>query len=151
MRHTACFIALSILTVAGRGTAQTFHPDIPKVWDDKEVERFELPLAQRDRSPRYMTAKEYYALRVRPVYRSYPTYLPGREPVGYRKSLEQKEPEIVFDPSKLRTKEDWIEAGKLVFESDVSFAAAPKEVVPPEVWNLPTTKDGAVPTFFASS
>ena len=26
--------------------AQEFHPNIPKAWDDKEVEGFEVPLAQ---------------------------------------------------------------------------------------------------------
>jgi hypothetical protein len=145
MRHTAYLLALAILTVAGRGTAQTFHPDIPKVWDDKEVQRFELPLAQRDRSPRYMTAKEYYALRVRPIYRTYPAYAPGREPAGYRKSLGEKEPEVVFDPSKLRTKEDWIQAGKLVFEADTIFAPARPDL--PEVSNLPITEAGIVPHF----
>ena len=33
------FLAFAIV-----GTAQTFTPNIPKVWDDGEVERFELPL-----------------------------------------------------------------------------------------------------------
>ena len=40
----------------------------------------ELPLVQRDRSPRYMSSAEYYALKVRPIYRSYPAYAAGREP-----------------------------------------------------------------------
>jgi len=52
--------------------AQEFHPDIPRAWDDKAVEGLEVPLAQRDRSPRYMSAEEYYKLKVRPIYRSYP-------------------------------------------------------------------------------
>ena len=144
------FFCTVILSVATLCPAQDFQPQIPKVWDDSEVAVFETPLAQRDRSPRYMTGKEYYALRVRPIYRTYPAYATGREPKDYRESLRQKEPEVVFDPSKLRTKEDWIQAGKLVFESDVSFAPAPKEVVPPEVWNLPISKEGVIPTFFAS-
>jgi len=125
--------------------AQDFRPEIPRVWDDKEVERFELPLARRDRSPRYMTAKEYYALKVRPIYRSYPVYAPGREPAGYRESLLQKEPEIVFDASQLRTREDWIRAGKLVFESQTVFrrAAATPTVDP----LLPVSKEGILPSF----
>ena len=147
MRHTAYCVALASLIVAGRSTAQTFCPNIPKVWDDKEVQRFELPLAQRDRSPRYLTAKEYYALRVRPIYRTYPAYAPGREPAGYRKSLEQKDPEIVFDPSKLRTKEDWIQAGKLVFEANTYFSPANAKVELPKAWKLPIAKDGVVPNF----
>ena len=34
-----------MLSIAGMGVAQEFHPDIPRVWDDKEVTNFELPLA----------------------------------------------------------------------------------------------------------
>src|SRR5260221_8927 len=114
VRMRACLVGGAILGVAGLGFAQDFRPEIPRVWDDKEVERFETPLAQRERSPRYMRAEEYYALKVRPIYRSYPVYAPGREPAGYRESLMQRDPEIIFDASKLRTKEDWIRAGKLV-------------------------------------
>src|SRR5262245_33458820 len=115
---TACIAAGTVLILTSHAFPQTFSPEIPSVWDDKEVARFELPLARRDRSPRYMTAAEYYALKVRPIYRSYPAYAPGREPTGYREYLKEREPEILFDPSKLHTKEDWIEAGKLVFETD---------------------------------
>jgi hypothetical protein len=61
---------------------QSFRPEIPRSWDDREVQSFELPLAQADRSPRYMTSSEYYALNERVIYRSYPVYAPGREPAG---------------------------------------------------------------------
>ena len=97
--------------------AQTFRPDIPRAWDDGEVEAFQVPLAQRDRSPRFLNSSEYYALKVRPIYRTYPVYAPHREPAGYMEGLQQKEPEILFDASKLRTKQDWIDAGELVFDS----------------------------------
>ena len=42
--------------IAACALAQTFHPDVPRTWDDREVEGFELPLAQPDRSPRYLSA-----------------------------------------------------------------------------------------------
>ena len=42
----------------------------------------------------------------------------------YIESLKQKEPEIIFDASQLRTKEDWIRAGKVVFEAENSFFPA---------------------------
>lgn len=125
MRRTLCVLALATLTVGALGGDDPpFHPDIPKVWDDEAVATMEVPLAQRDRSPRYMSSAEYYALKVRPIYRSYPMYLAGHEPAGYLESLKQKEPEIVFDPAKLHTKEDWIRAGKLVFESETIFFPA---------------------------
>src|SRR5215469_3491542 len=78
LRIRAYDVAIAFAAIAEMGQAQTFHPDIPKAWDDAEVARFEMPLAQRDRSPRYMTAEEYYALKVRPIYRSYPMYAHGR-------------------------------------------------------------------------
>jgi len=105
--------------------AQTFHPFIPRAWDDSETTSFELPLAQADRSPPYPSAKEYYSLAVRPVYRTYPFYTPNKEPAGYWESLQQKEAEVVFDPAKLKTKEDWIRAGELVFDQ-------PIHIVPPQ-------------------
>jgi hypothetical protein len=71
-----------------------------------------------------MTSEEYYKLKVRPIYRSYPAYAKGREPAGYLESLKEKEPEITFDPAALRTKADWIQAGKLVFESETQFFPA---------------------------
>ena len=107
------------------GGAQRARTEIPRAWGDREVATFQMPLAQRERSPRFMTSDEYYKLTVRPVYRSYPVYLPGREPVGYMETLKQKDPEIVFDPVKLQTDDEWIRAGELVFD------AAPTVQVPP--------------------
>src|ERR1051326_3646978 len=112
MQTTARVIGLTILAVVCSSSAQEFRPDIPRVWDDAAVKQVELPLAQRVRSPRYMTAEEYYTLKVRRIYRSYPVYVQGKEPSGYIESLKQREPELIFDTSKLRTKEDWIRAGK---------------------------------------
>src|SRR5262252_8446598 len=95
-------LSLSVVSVVS--TAQEFRPSIPRAWDDRESAAFELPLAQADRSPRYLSAKEYYRMPVRPVYRTYPYYAPDKEPAGYWDSLQQKEPEVVFDPAKLKTK-----------------------------------------------
>ena len=142
--------ALAFLAIVA-GQAQPFHPDIPKAWDDAEVAHFETPLAQRDRSPRYMSSAEYYALKVRPIYRSYPMYAPGHDPAGYIESLKQKEPEIVFDPSKLRTKEDWIQAGKLVFESETLYRPAPEGAPLTILGSLPVAKDGELPFFLPFS
>jgi cytochrome c553 len=126
--------------------AQTFRPEIPRAWDDKEVARFQVPLAQRDRTPRYLTSEEYYALRVRPIYRSYPVYAPGREPSGYMESLKQKEPEIVFDASKLRTKEDWIRAGEMVFDAFPTMGPMPPGGLgqAPSGITLPATSEGII-------
>jgi len=149
MRTKASVVGSTILAIAGTGAAQTFHPDIPRAWDDKEVARFELPLAQRDRSPRYLTAEQYYALKVRPIYRTYPVYIAGREPAGYIDGLERKEPEIAFDASKLRTKEDWIRAGEAVFEAgvlDIARRAGARTggIPSPRGVIFPTTNEGVI-------
>jgi hypothetical protein len=52
-------------------------------------------------------------------------YVKGREPAGYIESLKQKEPEIVFEAAKLRTKEDWIAAGKTRLRIGCRFSPAP--------------------------
>jgi mono/diheme cytochrome c family protein len=115
-----CSLFCSVLAIsAGAVLAQEFRPVIPRAWDDAAVANYELPLARADRSPRYPNAAEYYAMPVREVYRTYPFYSPDKEPPGYFESLLQKEPEILFDASKLKTKEDWIRAGELVFDSPI--------------------------------
>src|SRR5579871_6948690 len=141
---------IGALLLCGLCHAQKFDPRIPRAWDDKEVATFETPLAQRDRSPRYMTADEYYELSVRPIYKTYPAYAEGREPAGYREGLMQREPEEVFDPAKLRTKEDWIRAGRLVFEAPAFYQPAPEKFIYPKEWNVPVSKDGQIPGFAGS-
>jgi mono/diheme cytochrome c family protein len=147
------FVGFATFLFMSTCSAQEFHADIPRAWDDDAVAGLELPLAQRDRSPRYMSAEEYYKLKVRPIYRAYPVYLKGREPAGYLEALKQKDPEIIFDPSKLHTKEDWIQAGKLVFESDTRFSPA-RSMTVDDISLPPSTvakisKDGVLPSFTA--
>jgi hypothetical protein len=93
MKASSPVIAISILIVVQICAAQSFTPNIPKAWADKDVAGFEVPLVHPDRSPRYMTEEEYYALNVRPIYRSYPVYAAGREPGGCIEWLKQMEPE----------------------------------------------------------
>ncbi len=147
IRHLACCCILITTFCSG----QTFHPSIPKAWDDSETKSFEVPLAQADRSPRYISSKEYYQQAVRPVYRTYPIYLPDKEPAGYWESLQQKEPEILFDPAKLATREDWVHAGEHVFDQPIVLVAPTARMryqdalrdVPP-----PTSPEGIVPGWF---
>ena len=106
MRATLHVIAVATIIVARICAAQMFAPDIPKAWADKDVTGFEVPLTHPDRSPRYMTEKEYYAVKVRPIYRSYPVYAEGSEPTGRdsrikraRKKIgERREPVFSFLP-----------------------------------------------------
>src|SRR5215469_8229171 len=106
-RLAQAVLGTGTLAFAISGIAQVFQPVIPKAWDDHEVAGFEVPLAQADRSPRYLSEAEYYALEVPPIYRGYPVYAAGKAPPGYLESLRQKEPEIIFDAARMKSREGW--------------------------------------------
>src|SRR6266850_4377201 len=102
--------AILLLCVATLSTGV----DIPKVWDDDALASMELPLAVPSRSAKHISADYYYRIPVRPIYKSYPIYAPGKEPAGYMARLAELEPEIVFDASTLKADQDWVKAGELV-------------------------------------
>jgi hypothetical protein len=95
--------------------------NIPRTYDDEDMASVELPLARADASPVQISSEYYYAIGIRPVYKSYPIYSRDREPAGYLDWLKEQEPEVVFDFSKLKTEDDWIKAGELVFEAPSAF------------------------------
>src|SRR5262245_9890496 len=123
------FLALSICAVLNAGQAQksenNFSLVIPRTWDEEALSTVELPLASTGVSPEHIPADYYYRMPVRPIYKSYPIYAPGREPRGYFERLKQLEPEIMFDPAKLKTEADWIKAGELVFEAPIGYDSDP--------------------------
>jgi len=137
---------VSTAAVVNRGQPQkakaseteAFLPDVPKTWDDQEMAALELPLAKPVGSPKHVSADYYYRIPVRPIYKSYPVYVPGHEPTGYMDRLKKEEPEVVWgmDPKTgvmhtppLKTQADWIKAGEIVFESPIIFT----EPFPPAV------------------
>src|SRR6185369_7120816 len=112
----ALFLAVGATALVGSGkaqkTASVSSPDAaggnpnvwPKVWDDEEMADLELPLADAANSPKHVSADYYYRIPVRPIYKSYPVYAPGKEPQGYQAWLKQQQPEVItFDASKLKT------------------------------------------------
>jgi len=123
---------------------------IPKVWDDRALATFELPLVDLQASPKHISSNYYYQIPARPIYKSYPIYAPGKEPRGYMDWLQEQEPEIVFDPAKLKTKADWIKAGETVFDAPIGYGATFKlaQVRDPAWYSHirpPVTKDGVMP------
>ncbi len=75
--------------------------------------------------PEHISSDYYYRMPVRPIYKSYPIYAPGKEPPGYFDKLKQLEPEIAFDPATLKTEADWIKAGELAFDAPVGMTPIP--------------------------
>ncbi len=121
LRSATWLLALACAIPAS--AAPSFHPQIPKTWDDAKISNVEIPLSHPDYSPKHMAAEFYYRMPVRPIYQSYPVYHPDREPPGYLKWLAQREPELIWNSSKLQTREDWIQAGKTVFEAPIAYGA----------------------------
>ena len=135
------------------------EPIIPKTWDDNAMATLELPLANPVGSPKHVLAEYYYRIPVRPIYKSYPVYAPGHEPPGYRESLKQQEPQIIWDdrgnaPS-LKTEADWINAGELVFDAPIAFNAEDGVTALEDTWNPdwyarvrpPLDKSGKLPSY----
>jgi len=151
-----CALGLAV-TRAGEGGAAppaapaVAGPVIPKSWDDEALRQLEVPLVKPEASLRYLVKADfYYRIPVRPIYKSYPVYAPAKEPPGYMEWLKKQEPEIAFDPAKLKSEEDWVQAGELVFDQPLSYYAQdlidryhdPKWL---EAAKLPVAKDGTLP------
>jgi hypothetical protein len=100
--------------------------DVPRTWDDAEMQELELPLANPAVARAHAPAEYYYRIPVRPIFKSYPVYHPDKEPPGYFDELHKLKPELLWDDKatqpKLSSDADWIAAGELVFDSAIIFA-----------------------------
>lgn len=109
------FAAL-VVVAACRSTHDTSpHVQPVRLWDDAALAGWGTPVAGLGVPPRYMSSAVYYAAPVDNL-RTYPVYHPSREPKGYRESLIARGPQPLIDPAALHTREDWVAAGKRVFE-----------------------------------
>lgn len=127
-------------------------PEIPKTWDEKELATLEMPLADSSIKLVHIPADYYYKIPVRGIFKSYPVFAPAHEPQGYLERLQQLDPEITFDPSKLVTEQDWVAAGELVFYAPIIYDALVKIAdVRNPLWyketGVPVAGDGTVPFF----
>ena len=149
--HRAALCLLTVLCAAQTvGRATQAATVVPRTWDATELAAFEVPLVHADRSAQHAPPDYYYRLAVRPIYKSYPIYAPGHEPVGYMDWLAQQEPESAFDASTLQTDADWIAAGERVFDAPLGYGATFKlAAVRDRSWyehnQIPVTHDGIMP------
>lgn len=126
-------------------------PKIPRTWRQSDVDRLEVPLANAKYSAVHISEEEYYRIPVRVIYRSYPVYRPGREPAGYLEWLRRQDPQVSFDASHLKTREDWLAAGALVFNAATSYnpvffgAAQVRDPAFYERAGMPVANDGTIP------
>lgn len=124
----ATLLALIGLAVSFSGceTSQpraAFTPAIPQTWDAEALATLEVPLADPKFSARHVPTDYYHRIPVRPIYRSYSIYYPGKEPrKDYLAWLKEQEPEVIWGEGKtppLATEEDWIKAGEMVFDAAI--------------------------------
>jgi hypothetical protein len=120
----AVFLSFALVSLCFNSQAQkskgSFSPAIPRAWDDAELASLEVPLATPSASPQHVSADFYYHIPLMTIYKSYPVYAPGKEPPGYIEWIQQQEPEVAFDASKLETQEDWIKGGEVVFDAPLA-------------------------------
>ena len=127
MAPIAMFLALGVLPFgvvrqqAAVARAQDPEPReapivVPKLWDAAALENWATPLAGLGVPPTLLSEQEYYAWPVDDL-RTYPVYHPKYEPPGYRESLVKLGPRPLLEPDALKTRADWIEAGRVVFEN----------------------------------
>ncbi|MCI0751911.1 MAG: hypothetical protein L0Y35_08740 [Flammeovirgaceae bacterium] len=84
------------------------------------IKKFHLPPPDSFVNVEYAPEAYYNSLQEHVIYKTYPVYLKEFERPGYLDSLRTLEPEIAFDPQKLKTQEDWVKAGELVFHFPVA-------------------------------
>jgi len=141
----------SVKFVAGLLAVASFGAEIPKAWKQSDVDTLEVPLANAKYSAMHISEEEYYRIPVRIIYRSYPVYRPDREPAGYMEWLRRQEPQVVLDTAQLKTHEDWVTAGALVFNAPTSYSPVffgATELRDPAFYErsgMPVAKDGTIP------
>ena len=117
--------ALSVdvaMTPAKWAQLQKENPtQIPETWDPDAIASVEIPLADSKHSPTHISKDYYYRIPTRRVYKSYPVYAYGREPNGYWEWLNEQEPEVAFDSTRIKSQADWIKAGEVVFEAPITY------------------------------
>lgn len=124
---------------------------IPRVWTDEAMKTRELPNPKPEYSAQPVSEAYYYAMPERVIYKSYPVYHPDSEPEGYWEWLNNLEAEIVWDASKLKTEEDWIKAGEMLFDAAIDTLGAVftnHHVRNPEFYTyteMPLTPEGVMP------
>jgi hypothetical protein len=108
-------VCAACVALVGLGPRAAFRPDIPRTWDDAALAEWATPLAGINVRPTHISSKEYYALPVDNL-KTYPVYVPDREPAGYWDMLQKVGPQPLIEPQKLTTEQEWIQAGRRVFE-----------------------------------
>jgi hypothetical protein len=150
IRAIICLAVNSAWLAAQPNSVAPFAPKVPRAWQQTALEQLDVPVSHPEYSPRHVTEDYYYRIPAALIYKSYPVYAPARAPAGYMEKLKRLAPELAFNPSRLKTKEDWIRAGETVFDAATSYGTevSMKDLADPEWYattRVPIAKDGTVP------
>ena len=149
-------LTLFFTFVSNRPTiAQSKRIVVPKIWDAKELSDWATPVAGLNATPNFYKEDEYYSAPV-DNFRTYPVYDPDHEPKNYLEWIRKQGSAPMIEPAKLKTEKDWIEAGRIVFESlDIPITRSndpqmfkylhDREAIKRD--NLDVSKDGIIPIF----
>jgi len=119
-----CFAGILIAQVP----VEPWRPQIPRTWDEAALADWAMPLAGLGVRPTHMSTADYYAMPVEEL-KTYPVYMPGREPAGYWDGIQKAGPQPLIEPQTLRTEADWIRAGERVFFDAVALRTADPKVI----------------------
>ena len=150
MLHRVIGAAICLSAVLLGADPTAYRPNIPKAWVEAELDQMDVPVSQPDYSQKAVSPDYYYRIPVTPIYKSYPVYAPGRAPAGYMEKLKHLAPELAFNPARLKTKEDWIRAGQIVFDAPTAYdVEVNRDELATDAWytatGVPIAKDGTIP------
>ena len=92
MRCRALLPALAIAVVTPLAAQRAAPTRVPRLWTDRALSTWALPIAGVNAAPKFYTEAEYYAAPVDEV-RTHPVYLKSREPAGYRDWMRKQGPQ----------------------------------------------------------
>jgi len=153
MRLTLVCAVTTLAAVTLAAQQRSVPGSTPRLWADEALKGWALPIAGVKATPNFYTEAEYYAAPVDEV-RTYPVYLKGREPAGYREWMRKQGPQPLIDPANLKTDADWLAAGRAVFDgmhlsefrtaSAAAFAWADDPDLPSHQ-HVKVARDGTIP------
>jgi hypothetical protein len=84
MRRAASFIVPAAVLAFVAHELRAEPVSVPKVWDDQALSGWLVALAEPGHEPILLRAEQFYRMPELRIYKNYPVYASGREPVGYR-------------------------------------------------------------------
>ena len=120
MRSSAGLAAAAVAAVASLAAQSPSSTRAPRLWTDKALAGWALPIAGVNTTPSFYSETEYDAARVDEL-RTYPSVRNGIvSPTGYREWMRAQGPQPLIEIGKSRSDKEWISAGRDVFDCDGS-------------------------------